>query len=184
MAEGISPREFGALEAKVSHLTERLEEFDGKICRLDARIEKLTSLLDQARGARWMLAMIVAIPAFAAGVLAALKGMRPVVVALLLTSSAMAHDTGFTAEENAWLDRQRAVDGTKCCNEHDVTIGERVQWRMTAGRYEVLIGETWRPVPPGRLMQSIPDDPTPWPGRALLFRTGTMIWCFFPEPLT
>jgi hypothetical protein len=48
----------------------------------------------------------------------------------------------------------------------------------------VMIDGAWRPIPPGRLMQSRPDDPTPWPGRALLFRTGQTIWCFFPEPLT
>jgi hypothetical protein len=110
--------------------------------------------------------------------------MRALAVLLLLAVGAQAHDAGFTREENAWLERQRAVDGTKCCNEHDVTVGEHVRWRITNGAYEVMIDGAWRPIPPGQLMQSRPNDPTPWPGRALLFRTGQTIWCFFPEPLT
>lgn len=109
--------------------------------------------------------------------------MRLVLALMLLAWPAAAHDTEFTRDENDWMNRQHAVDGTKCCNEHDVTVGEHVQWRIVGSRYEVFFDGQWRMISPGRMMQSRPDDPTPWPGRALLFRTGPMIWCFFPEPL-
>jgi hypothetical protein len=105
--------------------------------------------------------------------------------------AAWGHGAGFTAEENAWLERQRAVDTTKCCNDRDAHVGHAVDWRMVAGRYQVRIQGEWRDVPPGRLMQHNPADPTPWPGQALLFwspsphvPTGFHLWCFFPEPLT
>lgn len=105
-------------------------------------------------------------------------------LALLAAPFAIAHDGRFTAEENAWLERQRAVDGTKCCNEHDVTVGVRVRWRMVAGRYQVEIAGAWRDVPPGRVMHHDIADPSPFGSEALLFHTGGMIWCFSPEPLT
>jgi len=105
-------------------------------------------------------------------------------LALLLAPAAVAHDARFTREENAWLNRQRAVDGTKCCDEHDVTIGLRVRWRMVGGAYQVQIAGQWRDVPPGRIMQHIPGDPSPFEGQALLFHTNGILWCFSPEPLT
>lgn len=73
----ISSREFGALEERVRHLNERIASLEKTIDRLDAAIETLTSLLDQARGARWMFAAIIGVPSFAAGILAALKVLRP-----------------------------------------------------------------------------------------------------------
>lgn len=104
---------------------------------------------------------------------------------------AWGHGQTFTADENAWLNRQRAVDGTKCCNERDAMVGEVVDWRLRGGVYEVLIQGAWRPVPPGRLMRHNPADPSPWPGQALLFWSpapshpdGFHLWCFYPEPLT
>jgi hypothetical protein len=109
---------------------------------------------------------------------------------LILASSAAAHSPRFTAEENAWLNRQRAHDGTKCCDETDAHVGQFVEWRMSGGHYEVHINGGWHRVPAGRLMRHDPADPTPWPGAALLFYTptphvleGFTLWCFYPEPL-
>lgn len=117
--------------------------------------------------------------------------LAAVVVALAMARPAFSHGLGFTAEEAAWLDRQRAHDGTKCCDVRDVQVGQGVEWRLTAGRYEVRVRGEWRAVPPGRLLRHNPDDPTPWPGQALLFWSptpslpeGFSLWCFFPEPLT
>jgi hypothetical protein len=114
-----------------------------------------------------------------------------VVAAVALARPAWSHGLGFTAEEAAWLDRQRSHDGTKCCDVRDVQVGQGVEWRLSGGRYEVRIRGEWRAVPPGRLMRHDAADPTPWPGQALLFWSpaphapeGFFLWCFFPEPLT
>jgi hypothetical protein len=108
----------------------------------------------------------------------------------LLSLPAAAHERRFTPEENAWLNRQRAVDGTKCCDEHDAHVGQRVRWRMVAGGFEVHVGGAWLAVPPGRMMRRAPGDPSPWGVEALLFYSpapylpaGVQIWCFSPEPL-
>lgn len=118
----------------------------------------------------------------------AARAALALVAGLVLVSVASAHDRRFTAEENAWLERQRAVDGTKCCNEHDAFVGLEVEWRLVGGRYEVRIDGAWMEVLPGRLMRHRAEDPTPWPGQALLFFSAPAmpqrIWCFFPEPLT
>jgi len=115
-----------------------------------------------------------------------MTGRRACLLALLLACPAAAHDSGFSPAQNAWLNRQIALDRMKCCDEHDVHVGVDVVWRVTdAGGYEVLIEGAWQPVPPGRLMRDNPGDPSPWGHRALLFRTGADIWCFRPgEPLT
>lgn len=117
--------------------------------------------------------------------------IRAALMYLAMAGAAMAHGLGFTDAENDWLDRQRAHDGTKCCDRHDAHVGQNVEWRTRAGHYEVRIRGEWRVIEPGRLMRHNPDDPTPWPGEALLFWSpipshpdGFIIWCFFPEPLT
>lgn len=115
--------------------------------------------------------------------------MRALALAALLALPAAAHSPRFTAEETAWLNRQRAIDGMKCCDETDAHVGQYVAWRIVAGRYEVQISGAWRAVPPGRVMRAEPADPTPWPGAALLFYSHPagaepQLWCFFPEPLT
>ena len=83
---------------------------------------------------------------------------------------------------NEWLNRQVAIDGMKCCDEHDTEILADFRWRMVGGRYEVEIDGAWVPIPPGRVMRPNPADPTPYQ-EALLFRTGPSIWCFMPAPL-
>lgn len=117
--------------------------------------------------------------------------MRALFVLFALMAPAMAHTPGLTADENAWLDRQRAADGTKCCDYRDVHIGRAVEWRIVGGRYQVRIRDEWRDVPPGRVLQPIPGDPGPFAGEALLFWSpaphtaeGFHLWCFRPEPLT
>ncbi len=116
---------------------------------------------------------------------------RTIFAALLIVAPALAHTPGLTEDENAWLDRQRARDGTKCCDYRDVFIGRAVEWRIQGGRYQVRITGEWRDVPPGRVMQPNPADPSPFPGEALLFYSlnphwpdGYQLWCFFPENLT
>lgn len=103
---------------------------------------------------------------------------------------AMAHSPGLTAEQNAWLDRQRARDGTKCCDFRDVHIGQAVEWRIAGGLYQVRISGEWHDVPPGRVLQPIPGDPSPFGGEALLFYSlnhtyplGFSLWCFQPSVL-
>lgn len=107
---------------------------------------------------------------------------RAALALMLLAGPAMAH--GFTAEENAWLNRQRAVDGTKCCDENDAHVSPNVEWRIGPAGYQVLIGGVWRDVPPGRLLRINPADPSPWGAAALLFHSNGALWCFMPEPLT
>jgi hypothetical protein len=108
----------------------------------------------------------------------------------IIASAAFGH-ANITDAENEWLNRQRAIDGTKCCDRHDTHVGEGVEWRIERGRYQVRIQGAWRDVPPERVMRHNPADPTPWPGQALLFWSpvpshpdGFLLWCFFPEPLT
>lgn len=72
MAE-IDPRAFGGLERDVQHLTERIERLEQSIDKLERRISDLTALLDQARGVRWLLAIVIGLPAFVAGVIAIFK---------------------------------------------------------------------------------------------------------------
>lgn len=110
---------------------------------------------------------------------------------LCLMVAAAAHSPAFTDAENDWLNRQRSVDGTKCCDRNDAHVGQNVEWRLVGGRYQVRIRDEWRDIPPGRIMRHQPNDPTPWPGEAMLFWTpvpshpdGFLIWCFSPEPLT
>jgi hypothetical protein len=120
--------------------------------------------------------------------------LRIVAIALAilaaLVASALAHDRNFTPAENAWLNRQRALDGTKCCDERDAYVGQSVEWRIVGGRYEVFYSGAWRQVPAGRVMRHDPRDPSPFGAQALLFwspnpndPTGATLWCFAPEPL-
>lgn len=118
--------------------------------------------------------------------------MRILLLAALVAAlPALAHSPGLTPEENAWLDRQRARDGTKCCDFRDVQIGRAVEWRLVGGRYQVRISGAWRDVPEGRVLQPREGDPSPFGGEALLFWSpsphaplGFHLWCFQPEPLT
>lgn len=71
----IDPRLFGGLERDVKHLTERIENLERAIERLDVQITKLTSILDQAKGARLLLGGLIAIASFLAGIAAAAKGL-------------------------------------------------------------------------------------------------------------
>jgi hypothetical protein len=111
-------------------------------------------------------------------------------VGALLLAAALAHGHGphMTPAEEAWLDRQHARDGTKCCDVRDVHVGQAVAWRITPRGYEVEIDGAWHLVPPGRLLAPIPGDPSPFGAQALLFYTPRSggppaIWCFLPEPL-
>lgn len=116
--------------------------------------------------------------------------IRVLLLAACMAWPAVAHDLRFSPEENAWLDRQRGQDGTKCCDETDAHVGLDVEWRMQGGHYWLRIAGMWVQVPPGRLMRHNPADPTPWPGRAIAFYSlgphfpgGYRLWCFYPEPL-
>ena len=65
----IDPRDFGALEANVAAMR-------AEITQMRAEMRELTALLQQVRGARWTLGVLIGVPAFFAGIFAALKGMR------------------------------------------------------------------------------------------------------------
>lgn len=108
-------------------------------------------------------------------------------LAACIALPASAHRVEFTAEQNAWLNRQHARDGTKCCDETDAHVGMNVEWRIQGGRYQLHVSGAWVDVPPGRMMRFNPADPSPWPGEALafysLFPSGHVLWCFFPENL-
>ena len=75
--EGMDLRAFGGLERDVKHLAERIEHLETSIKQLEQRIGALTALLDQARGARWLLGTLVALASFVAGMAAAAKGFFP-----------------------------------------------------------------------------------------------------------
>lgn len=116
--------------------------------------------------------------------------IRTLLLAACIALPAAAHRVEFTPAENEWLNRQRAVDGTKCCDETDAHVGLSVEWRITGGRYQLRIAGAWVDVPPGRIMRHDPADPSPWPGEALAFYTlspffpgGFRLWCFRPEAL-
>lgn len=76
MGEGVDPRVFGALERDVKHLTDRIEKLESAIDRLGANVSQLTDLLNQARGARIMLGILIAIPSFMVGVFSAARLFR------------------------------------------------------------------------------------------------------------
>lgn len=112
-------------------------------------------------------------------------------VLIAWSCGAFGHSGLFTAEENEWLNRQRSVDGMKCCDERDVHVGQAVEWRIVGGRYQVKIMDAWRDVPPGRVLQHREGDASPFGGEALLFWSpaphtaeGFRLWCFAPAPLT
>lgn len=116
----------------------------------------------------------------------------------LLPTGALAHlqhaATPVTPEENDWLERQRAVDGTKCCNDRDIYVGQDVEWRIVRDghniHYEVMIAGIWRRILPGRILRPDPSDPSPFGSQALLFwmpsphtLEGYRIFCFRPDSL-
>ena len=68
----VDPRAFGGLEAKVEHLTERIEKLEESIGRLEGRIASLTALLDQARGVRLVLVVLMGATSFAVGIATAM----------------------------------------------------------------------------------------------------------------
>ena len=70
----IDPRAFGGLEATVRHLSDRIDELEKSIDRLEGRIASLTAILDQARGARWLFAGLIGAASFIAGMAAATRG--------------------------------------------------------------------------------------------------------------
>ena len=76
MAE-IDPRVFGALERDVKHLSEKVEKLEQAVERLDHSIDRLTALLDQARGARWVLVALIGIPAIITASITAWRALRP-----------------------------------------------------------------------------------------------------------
>jgi hypothetical protein len=93
----------------------------------------------------------------------------------------------YTHDEIEWMERQNARDGTKCCNEHDVHIGQDVTWRINAQRtgYQVLVSGNWLDVPAGRMRAIDRNDPSPFGYESLLFYSTygstVIIWCFNPD---
>ncbi len=74
MASDIDMRAFGGLERDVKHLSERIDDLEKAIERLEGNITALTAILNQARGARLLLGGLIAIASFLAGIAAAAKG--------------------------------------------------------------------------------------------------------------
>ena len=72
MATGIDPRDFGALERDVIHLSDRIERLEKTIKGLSDQLATLTTLLEQARGgwrlAAWIVGGAISIGAFATAV--------------------------------------------------------------------------------------------------------------------
>lgn len=75
--DGIDARVFGALERDVKHLTDRIEKLEAAVERLEGSIDRLAALLDQARGARWVLIALLGIPAVATAAITAWRALRP-----------------------------------------------------------------------------------------------------------
>lgn len=76
MAE-IDLRVFGALERDVQHLSEKVEKLETAVKGLEQSIDRLTALLDQARGARWVLVALIGIPAIVTATITAWRALRP-----------------------------------------------------------------------------------------------------------
>lgn len=72
----IDPRAFGGLERDVKHLSDRIQRLDERIEELEGAIENLTALLNKARGAWWVMVILIAAPSFVAGIATALKVWR------------------------------------------------------------------------------------------------------------
>jgi len=70
----IDLRAFGGLERDVKHLSERIDDLEKAIERLESQIASLTALLNQARGARLLLGGLITIASFLAGIAAAARG--------------------------------------------------------------------------------------------------------------
>lgn len=75
MTDAMDMRAFGGLERDVKHLSERIDDLEKAIERLEGRIVTLTTILDQVRGARWLFAVVVATASFVAGIAVAAKGL-------------------------------------------------------------------------------------------------------------
>ena len=71
----IDLRAFGGLERDVKHLSERIDDLEKAIERLEVRIVTLTGILDQVRGARWLIAFTVAAASFVGGLAVAARGL-------------------------------------------------------------------------------------------------------------
>ena len=110
---------------------------------------------------------------------------------LILVTTLAAHTTHAHIDHSAhneWLDRQRALDNTKCCALYDLHVLTDVEWRIHGGSYEVRIRNSWHTVPPGRMLDPKPDDPSPFAGHAIVFYTlytdgRVQIYCFQPPDL-
>ncbi len=76
MGDEVNGRMFGALERDVKHLTDRIEKLEGAISRLESTLGKLNDLLNQARGARIVLAAIIAVASFSVGLVSAARFFR------------------------------------------------------------------------------------------------------------
>ena len=120
--------------------------------------------------------------------------MHPILAALIagsfLIPSHIDPDNALLhSEHNAWLNRQWSVGSQerppiKCCDETDVEVLVDPRWRInqTTGRYEVFFDNQWVSIRPDQVMRPNPADPSPY-SEALLFRTGSTIWCFRPATL-
>jgi hypothetical protein len=74
MANDMDMRAFGGLERDVKHLSDRIDDLEKAIERLEGQIGQLTAILHQARGARFLLGGLIAIASFLAGIAAAARG--------------------------------------------------------------------------------------------------------------
>jgi hypothetical protein len=73
MMGDVDPRAFGGLEATVKHLTERIDDLEKSIDRLEGRIGTLTAILEQARGMRVVMVFLMGVASFSAGLATAIK---------------------------------------------------------------------------------------------------------------
>ncbi len=124
------------------------------------------------KGARDMLSIVL--------------GLMMIFGILLTPDKALAHIE--MAEHNDWLNRQNALDSTKCCALYDLHVLTDVEWRIHEGSYEVRIRNIWHAIPPGRMLNPRPDDPSPFAGHAIVFYTvyddgRVQIYCFQPPDL-
>lgn len=102
--------------------------------------------------------------------------LRPLALAALFATSALAHDHGEHAEFFRSL--KVPVYGGSCCNERDCAFTDA--WRVIGERFEVLHEGRWLPVPDDRVLTDV-KSPTGravaciMEGRVICFVLGTMI---------
>ena len=104
--------------------------------------------------------------------------MRTALVALLLCSSAFAHD----GIHDDWFKSLQNRQGISCCDGADALRIEDPDWDIAGQNYRVRLGGVWQAVPPERVVsrKNIVGFAIVWP----YVEDGVQkVRCFLPGPV-